>query len=194
MILVLRTRRVSSLTSINNKRSVRLYHSKFLYNSLRYTIYTRLFIKEILPRFRSKNFVPSFKLWLSRSVLNIFTSSHTTHQLKFIEVLIHCQPKNRIEYYAICIDLFQSKKSLLLLIGEILGAHALGYDEIFFIFFFQRCKDRLNMLAIEVQNKWPGVRLKVLEAWDGEGSHPQNSLHYEGNIISEQQKSSYIIP
>lgn len=47
----------------------------------------------------------------------------------------------------------------------------------------KRCQDKLNTLADLVRRQWPTVKLVVTEAWDEQGQHSENSLHYEGRAV-----------
>lgn len=43
-----------------------------------------------------------------------------------------------------------------------------------------RLCELLGRLARAVEKEWPGLSLRVTEAWDGQGEHGRASLHYEG--------------
>jgi hypothetical protein len=44
----------------------------------------------------------------------------------------------------------------------------------------RRLCDRLQRLGALVDGRWPGVKLRVTEAWDEEREHGAASIHYEG--------------
>lgn len=43
-----------------------------------------------------------------------------------------------------------------------------------------RLRERLHRLGASVAAEWPGLRLRVTEAWDERREHGENSVHYEG--------------
>ena len=46
-----------------------------------------------------------------------------------------------------------------------------------------RCMGRANRLAASVSREWPGVKLRITEAWEENREHPPNSLHYSGRAL-----------
>lgn len=43
-----------------------------------------------------------------------------------------------------------------------------------------KLRDGLDQLAILVSREWAGTKLRVTEAWDEDGEHSAQALHYEG--------------
>ncbi|XP_025016100.1 sonic hedgehog protein isoform X2 [Tetranychus urticae] len=58
-----------------------------------------------------------------------------------------------------------------------------------------RLKEKLDILASLVQNHWPGIKLRVIEAWDDGSQFNPDSLHYEGRAAdittSDKDNSKY---
>jgi hypothetical protein len=46
-----------------------------------------------------------------------------------------------------------------------------------------RLEARLQRLASLVSREWPGVQLRVTEAWDENREHGERSVHYEGRAV-----------
>jgi hypothetical protein len=46
-----------------------------------------------------------------------------------------------------------------------------------------RARERLTVLARLVQREWPGIKLRVTEAWDENSEHGEGSVHYDGRAL-----------
>jgi hypothetical protein len=46
-----------------------------------------------------------------------------------------------------------------------------------------RLKEKTDLLAILVMQEWPGVTLRVIDAWDEGHGHASTSRHYEGRAV-----------
>ena len=44
-------------------------------------------------------------------------------------------------------------------------------------------RERLNRLGTLVGREWPGIKVRVTEAWDENREHGQASVHYEGRAL-----------
>lgn len=44
-------------------------------------------------------------------------------------------------------------------------------------------KEKVDALAALVKAEWPGVKLRITEAWDEDNEHSANSVHYEARGV-----------
>lgn len=58
-----------------------------------------------------------------------------------------------------------------------------------------RLRDGLGRLGVLVSARWPGVKLRVTEAWDEDDEHGKSSVHYEGRAAdittSDMDRTKY---